>query len=292
MKFWQSMAFLEVENLTAIAEVADTHGYEGIAVSDHLFFPEVLDSHYPVSPDGKPFWFPDTPWPDPWVAIGAMAAVTKRLRFTTNVYVAPARDVMTMAKLVSTAAVISGNRVALGVAPGWCAEEFAATGQDFRTRGKRLDEMVPALRELWKGGMRQFSGTYVNFPAVQLAPVPSAPVPIYFGGESEAALRRAARLGDGWIGVEYDDEGAEAIIGRLRRHLAEAGRAGEPFEIILAMRGEPDVEMYKRWTDRGVTGFQVAPWMIADSAYNPHTATLEQRLERSRWFADTIIDKI
>jgi alkanesulfonate monooxygenase SsuD/methylene tetrahydromethanopterin reductase-like flavin-dependent oxidoreductase (luciferase family) len=112
-------------------------------MSDHIFYPHDLASPYPYSPDGTPIWPPETAWPDNWVTIGAMAAVTERLQFGTSVYIAPARDLFTVAKQVGTAAVLSNNRVNLGVGAGWMREEFEQTGQEYGNRGRRLDEMIP-----------------------------------------------------------------------------------------------------------------------------------------------------
>ena len=130
-----------------------------------------------------------------------MAAITTRIRFTTGVYVAPARDLITVAKQVGTAAVISSNRVNLGVGVGWCKEEFDATGQDFHTRGKRLDDMIPALRALWGGGWVEYHGPHYDVPALRMEPSPTAPDPHHLRRPlraGPAAGRRAVRrLGGG-----------------------------------------------------------------------------------------------
>jgi alkanesulfonate monooxygenase SsuD/methylene tetrahydromethanopterin reductase-like flavin-dependent oxidoreductase (luciferase family) len=191
MKFWHAVAFLETDQLLDLARAADAAGYHGVTVSDHIFYPRRFQASYPYSPDGRPTWAPDTPWPDPWALISAMAAVTERLRFTTNVYVAPARDLFTVAKLVSTAAVLSGDRVAVGAAAGWCRDEFEQTGQPFEGRGARLDEMIRALRTLWAGGWAEHRGRHYNFDPVRIAPVPSSPIPVYVGGS------RSRRCGGG-----------------------------------------------------------------------------------------------
>jgi probable F420-dependent oxidoreductase len=178
----------------------DEAGYHGMLVPDHLVYPRVLNSPYP-SPTGKPFWAPETAWPDPWVLIGAMAAVTTRLHFTNSVYIAPARPLLEVAKQVATASVLSGGRVSLAAGAGWMREEFDLLGQDFANRGRRLDEMIPALRELWRGGWVSWHGEHYDIPELMMEPHPEAPVPILCGGESEAAMRRAARLCDGWLGT-------------------------------------------------------------------------------------------
>ncbi len=135
--------------------------------------------------------------------IGAMSSITRRLRFSNAIYVAPARPLLEVAKQVATASVISEGRVSLAVGAGWMREEFDLLGQDFSNRGKRLDEMIPALRALWQGGWVSWNGRYYQVPELMLEPHPPTPVPILCGGESEVALRRAARLCDGWVGTAY-----------------------------------------------------------------------------------------
>ncbi|HZP29798.1 MAG TPA: LLM class flavin-dependent oxidoreductase, partial [Acidimicrobiia bacterium] len=175
MRFHQGVAFLETEQLLELCKATDEMGYAGITVSDHIFYPKQLSSPYPYSPyeDGSPIWQPEADWPDAWCLISAMAAVTRNLRFTTSVYIAPARDLYTVAKAVGTAAVISNNRVTLGVGAGWCKDEFVATGQEFHDRGKRLDDMIPALRALWSGGWVEYHGSHYDVPPMQMNPSPT-----------------------------------------------------------------------------------------------------------------------
>jgi len=263
VKFWCSTAFMQSHELVDVARALDEAGYHGVMVSDHIFYPRDLKSPYPYSPhpDGRPIWDPETSWPDTWVLIGAMTGATTNLHFSNNIYVAPNRPILTVAKQVGTAAVLSDNRVELGVAAGWMREEFEANGQDFDNRGPRTNEMIQALRELWKPGWVEWHGEYYDIPAMQLGPVPTAPVPIYCGGHSTPALRRAARYCDGWVGNAYPWEDAERIIGTLRRMLAEEGRANDPFEIIIGLYEVPSVDVYQRAAEElGVTGMMCMPW--------------------------------
>jgi probable F420-dependent oxidoreductase len=220
------------------------------------------------------------------VLIGAMAARTQTIRFTTNVYVAPLRDLFTVAKSVSTAAVIAQGRVALGVGAGWMREEFEQTGQDYDTRGKRLNEMIPALRELWTGDWAEFHGTYYDFGPVKMAPVPAEPIPIWVGGHSNAAFKRAAELADGWMGIYYTTDEAEETIGRLKKRLTDAGRGDEPFEMILALLAAIDSDTCKRFEDLGVTGLLCAPAMFVSE---PTTAA---RIDAIKSFAEDVLSKV
>ncbi len=190
MQFWTGTAFMNATEAVAVAPMLDEAGFDGICSSDHLIYPRELKSAYP-SPSGRPGWSPDTAWPDSWVLIGAMAAVTRRLRFSNAVYVAPARPLLEVAKQVATASVVSEGRVSLAVGVGWMREEYELLGQDFGNRGKRLDEMIPALRALWRGGWVSWSGQYYRVPEMMIEPHPTVAVPILCGGESDA--RAAAR---------------------------------------------------------------------------------------------------
>jgi len=259
MKFWCGTPFMKTTEAPAVARMVDEAGYDGMICADHLIYPRELRSPYP-SPTGKPGWPPETAWPDTWVLIGAMAAVTSRLRFSNAVYVAPARPLLEVAKQVATAAELSQGRVSLGVGIGWMREEYELLGQEFGNRGKRLDEMIPALRALWQGGWVSWTGKYYQVPEMMIEPHPPAPVPILCGGESDAALRRAAALCDGWIGTAYALDDAAAYVGKLTGLRREFGRQDEPFEIMLALMDPPSPDLYKRAEDIGITAVMCAPW--------------------------------
>ncbi|MEU6035574.1 TIGR03619 family F420-dependent LLM class oxidoreductase [Actinomadura sp. NPDC047616] len=293
MEFWLGAAFVDTHEFVPLAKAADRLGYATVAVSDHIFYTD-YQSAYPYSDTGAPPYKPDTHWPDVWVTIGAMAAVTERVRFATNVYIAPARDLFTVAKAVSTAAVLSGDRTILGLGVGWCKDEFLQTGQDFHTRGRRLDEMIPALRTLWRGGTVEHHGTHYDFGPLSIAPVPDRPVPVYIGGDSDAALRRAARVGDGWIGnrVYTEDQLAE-LLARLTRHLSEHGRTLDDLRVIAPIAAMPSADLYRRWADRGVTGTMAAPWWLATPDEKArHGRTLALKLATMERFAEEVIAKM
>jgi probable F420-dependent oxidoreductase len=304
MRFHQAVAFLETDQLLELCPVVDATGYAGIYVSDHIFYPRELKSRYTYSPyeDGSPIWSPDADWPDSWCLISAMAAVTERITFTTGVYIAPARDLYTVAKLVGTAAVISRNRVRLGVGVGWCKEEFVATGQEFHNRGRRLDDMIPALRAMWQrspetDGWVEYHGSHYDVPAMRMNPAPTAPVPIFGGGHSEPALARAARLCDGWLaGSAYTVDEAWHYLDRLREHMARHGREGEignGFAIYLALGIPPDLDVYRRFEDAGVTDVICAPWMVADvSEKRDYRSALDAKVAATEAFATDVIAKM
>ena len=298
MKFWCSTAFMSSPELPAVARMLDESGYHGAMVSDHLIYPKELQSPYPYSPhpDGRPIWEPDTAWPDSWVLIGAMAAVTERLHLSNNIYIAPARPLLQVAKQVATASVLSGGRVAFGLAAGWMREEFELMGQDYDNRGKRLNEMIPALRELWKGGWVEWHGTCYDIPPLMMEPHPETPVPIYSGGHTDAALKRAARYCDGWVGNAYPWDDAVHYVGKLRSYLKECGREHDPFDVIIGFYDFPSPALYKRAEDElGVTGTMCMPWAGMEEVSSGQHAGLRQSAERYRKpievFAEQIVDK-
>ncbi len=260
MKLWQVVSFSEPEQLLGIARAAEEAGLHGVLLSDHLFFPGRLASRYPYSADGKPAFDGTTPFPDAWTTIAAMAASTSRLRFATMVYILPLRHPLEVAKTVGTAALLSGGRVALGVGAGWIREEFDALEVPFETRGARMNEMIEVMRAAWTGRMIEHRGRFFDLGPLQMSPPPPAPVPIYVGGLSKAAFRRAARLGDGWIGTGQTAEEAVGCAAELRRLRAEAGRGAEPFETIVPLAVSPDPDLLRRLEAAGVTATTLWPF--------------------------------
>jgi probable F420-dependent oxidoreductase len=288
MKFVIAAAYTEPRGLLALATRADACGWEAIAVSDHVVHPESPRTPYPYTADGARRWPAFTPWPDPWVAIGAMAAVTRRLRFLTNVFVLPMRSPFLVAKAVGTAAVMSGDRVALGVGVGWSRDEFELLGQDFGNRGRRTDEMIAVMRKLWSGRMVEHRGEFYAFDPLEMSPAPAQPIPLYFGGVSEPALRRAARLGDGWISDIHSIAELRALIARVARYRDEAGRAATPFSVIAAATDAFGIDGYERLEDAGVTHVLTMPWFF----YGGPEIPFERKLDAVARFADDVIVKM
>ena len=215
MKFYVSIAFREPKEAIEIAKAADDLGYDGIGIPDHVINLETLATPYPYTRDGKRRWEAFTDWPDPWVLVGAMAQVTTRLKFVTTVYIPAMRDPYAAAKAIGSAAYLSDGRVELGIGVGWCREEFELMGQQFERRGKRTDEILELFRALWEPGWVEFSGEFYSAPRLEMEPTPPR-IPIYVGGLSDVALKRAAR-NDGWIGdLISTDEALIACVAYTR----------------------------------------------------------------------------
>ncbi len=283
MRFSISTAFQPVDHLPVLARTADELGYHSMAMPDHVVDLEELETPYPYTPDGARRWDFSAAWPDPWVLIGSLAAVTTRLRFFTSVYVPAIRSPFQVAKSVGTAAVLSGNRVSLGVGIGWCREEFALLGQDFSTRGKRTDEALDLMKALWQPGWTEFEGDHYTAPRLVMEPTPTEPIPILVGGLSEVAFRRAARH-DGWIGDIYTTDDAIAHAGRLADVRREAGATGD-FSVVTALSDAFLPEHFERAEAGGVTDCWTMPWAY----YHGLEATVEQKVDGLERFAQDVI---
>jgi probable F420-dependent oxidoreductase len=261
VKFWQSLFLCEGDQIVDTAKLAEELGFEGVLIPDHLLHPERQESTYLYSEDGKPPSFEaDTLWPECWSFIAMLAAHTERLRFCTYVFILPLRNPIEVAKATGSVAYFSGDRLVLGAGVGWMKEEFDAMGVDFKTRGRRYDECIEVIRKLHAGEMVEHHGEFFDFPRVVMTPAPSAPVPIHLGGSSPVALRRTARVGDGWLGPGQTLEDAHASLKQLGELRAEYGRTNEPFETIVPIYGETTPDDLKRLEDAGATGTVSLPF--------------------------------
>lgn len=284
-RFSIATAYLDPAELVPIARAADERGYHAMAVADHVVNLAELRTPYPYTDDGQRRWEPFTPWVDPWVTIGALGAATERLRFFTNIYVLPMRDPFTVAKMVATASALSGGRVALGVGMGWCEEEFELLGEPFRRRGKRADEMLALLAELWTGDWTEHAGEFYDVPRLEMTPAPAGPVPVYVGGMSDAALRRAARH-DGWISDLISTSEAAELRQRIEDERERLGRTDVDFSMIASLNDAASIEDYLRAADVGVTDILTMPWAF----YGGFQQDLQGKVDGLHRFADDVLD--
>ncbi len=288
MQFCCSLAFQDPTQFVGIARSAEATGWDYLVLSDHVVHPEKIRSPYPYTPDGTPRWEAPAPWADPWVAIGAMSSVTERIRFVTGIYVLPMRNPFLVAKELGTAAIMSGNRVTLGIGVGWMEEEFGLLGQSFRRRGARNDEMIEVMRKLWRGGMVEHHGEFYDFDRLQMSPAVEEPIPIMSGGTSKAALRRVGRLTDGWISDLHSLEELREIVAEIRGYRAEYGRGDAPLEIYAACSDAFGVDGCGQLEEVGVTHMLTMPWVF----YGLDGDSLEEKQEGLRRFGEDVIDKL
>jgi probable F420-dependent oxidoreductase len=254
MKFGLPLRGLSPRHYPEVACAAEQHGFESVWLPEHLVLPATLPSTYPYTPDGDPPISPTTALYDPWVVFGGIATVTTSIRVASNVFVLPLRHPIPTARSVLTVDRLSGGRVTLGIGVGWLEEEFATVGQSFGDRGPRTDEAVQVIRRLWSEEVIEHHGQYFDFGPVRFEPKPvqKPSIPIEIGGTSRPALRRAGRLGDGWIeiGARNIEQLKEwlAIVSRAR---VDADRAHLPFEVTTSLG--TDLGSIRQCEEVGVT---------------------------------------
>jgi probable F420-dependent oxidoreductase len=253
MKFWQSVSWAETDQLCEIARFAEELGFEGLIGADHALYPKTMIPAYPYSESGVPPQTAESEYPDMWTSFAAMAAVTTRVKLVCGVYVLPLRNPIEVAKQAATLAILSKGRFVLGVGTGWMREEFDIYGVDFASRGRRMDEMIEVMQGLWTGEFFEYHGEFFDFDPIVISPISPWRVPIYFGAAAKVALRRAARVGDGWLNTGNTIEEIPPLLDELARMRAEAGRADVPFDTVVGVYGDPGVDGFRRLEEAGMT---------------------------------------
>jgi probable F420-dependent oxidoreductase len=270
-----------------LARAAEEAGYDSFIVPDSIAYPEHSDATYPFNPDGTREFLDDKPFLEPFSLIPALGAVTSTIRFVTFVIKLPIRHPVLVAKQVASVAVLTGNRLGLGVGTSPWPEDYTLLDVAWEGRGKRMDESIAVIRGLLGGGYFEYHGNVFDIPAVKMTPAPSEPVPILIGGHGEAALRRAAYSGDGWMHGGGDPEALPGLLQRLRQLRSDAGRQNEPFEVHVISLDAYSVDGVRRLEEQGVTDVIVGfRWPYA---VGPDTEPLQAKLDNLRRFADTVI---
>jgi probable F420-dependent oxidoreductase len=251
-----------------LAVTAERCGFESIWSVEHVVIPENYQSPYPYSRSGKIPGPENVAIPDPLLPLAFAAALTSRLRLGTSIVILPQRHPLYLAKEAATLDVLSKGRALLGVGSGWLREEFDALGIDFRTRGARTDEAIKAMRALWCEEASTFRGKHFSFGPVKSFPKPvqKGGVPILVGGNSEAAARRAGRLGDGFFPAVADPERLRPLLALVRTEAEKAAR--NPDAIEFSCMGRANLETVKALADLGISRVAVPP-----PAYDPDGMT-------------------
>lgn len=291
MRFTVPLPMMPAHHYVPMAQAAEAAGFHSIAVPDSVFFPETVSGDYPFTDGGERWWAADTPFVDPFVAIPAMAAVTERITFLTNVVKLPLRSPLLVAKQVASIASISKDRFRLGVGVSWMPEEFAWTGTSMRTRGARTDEAIDIIKSVCAGGGPQWvehHGKHHDFDRLMISPAPEQPVRILVGGHSDVAMQRAARH-DGWISANCSEAEIVELVTRLRTHLDEQGKEpGPDFEVNALAVDVLDAAGFRRLEEAGVTECQVVPWFF----YGGDPSALDVQIESLSRFADTVMTEM
>ncbi len=224
--------------IDAVAVAAEQHGFARLWAGEHVVMVDHSRSRYPYAADGRIAVPPAADWLDPVVALSFAAATTSRIGLATGVLLVPEHNPVLLAKQAASLDSLCAGRLTLGVGIGWSAEEFAALGVPFAGRGRRAAEYVQAMRALWRDDVASFSGEFVSFSDVRVNPKPAhhGRIPVVLGGNSDAALARAARWGDGWYGFNLPDLAAVSErLAVLERLCDEAGRAVSELDIAVAL---------------------------------------------------------
>jgi len=268
------------EQLRGVAQRAEDLGYDHVWVSDHIVLPKKVESFYPYAADGVPTFRPEEPYYEPLAALNFIAGCTQRIRLGTHVLIIPYRNPVLTAKILSTLDVLSGGRVILGAGVGWMEEEFQALGLDtFKERGAVTDEFLQIYKDLWTKDNPSFEGKHYQLSDAGFEPKPvQKPLPIWIGGHTGPAIRRAAKYGDGWMPIGLrppailEPEELAGKIARLRKLTVAAGRAEDAVALTFStsivfndsagssramMQGRPEqiAADLRQYQDLGVSNF-------------------------------------
>lgn len=289
MRFSYAESMCDPSHLLPLARACDESGWSSFVIPDSIAYPEHSDSKYPYTPDGDRSFLENKPFLEPFVLMAAIGAVTQRLRLATFVIKLPIRNPVLVAKQLSSVAVLTGGRVTFGVGTSPWPEDFAITGAEWKHRGRRMDEMIEIIRGLLTGGYFEFHGRHYDIQSIKMCPAPAKPVPVLIGGHSEAALRRAAATGDGWMhGGGGDPDELPRLLARLAELRREAGTERRPFEVHVISFDAYTVDGVRRLEDQGITDVIVGfrnPYVDND------TMTVQEKIDTLRWFADDVIAK-
>jgi probable F420-dependent oxidoreductase len=271
-----------------LARAAEEAGYDSFVIPDSLAYPKESDDTYPYNPDGTREFLEDKPFLEPFSLIPALGAVTNTIRFTTFVLKLPIRHPLLVAKQATSTAVLTNGRLVLGVGTSPWTADYKLLGVPWEGRGRRMDESIAVLRGLASGDWFEFHGEFYDIPAAKMAP--AAPIPILIGGHGEPALKRAARVGDGWMHGGGDLSKLPALLKRLNDLRAEYGRADVPFEVHVISLDAYGVDGVKRLEETGVTDVIVGfRWPYHTG---PDPQPLQEKVDLLRRFADDVIQKV
>ncbi|CUS55136.1 hypothetical protein MGWOODY_XGa2204 [hydrothermal vent metagenome] len=219
------------------AQAAEELGYDHIEVPDHVFGATARDGWSPRYNEQDPFH-------ETFVTLGFLAGVTTTIGLASGVLILPQRQTGVVAKQATQVDILSGGRLRLGVGVGWNHVEYEALNEDWKSRGTRQREQVEVLKKLWCDDLVTYQGRFHQFTEVNITPRPvQRPIPVWFGGSSDAVVKRAAQIGDGWMPIMAPDHEAEAKLEQLRNHLSDCGRDPSAFGIegwLRMDKADPD----------------------------------------------------
>ncbi|MFK7730124.1 MAG: TIGR03619 family F420-dependent LLM class oxidoreductase [Pseudomonadales bacterium] len=287
MRFSMNLSSEPDDHYVPLAQAAEAAGFDAITIPDSICFPKDTISKYPYNADGSNDFLDGIPFMDPFLQIARLAAVTERIHFTTAVVKLAVRQPVVVAKMLSSLAVMSNNRISIGVGLSPWEEDFQATQIPWAKRGKRMDEQIEIINGLMSGEYFSFEGELLSIPEIKLCPVPDKRVPLLLGGHSPAALRRAARLGDGWVAAGGEFSALKEMISTVNDLRVEYGRAEQPFEVHATGLEAYSKDGIQQLTEAGVDMVFIGFHNIY--AGKPDTRTLQQKIDTVNGYAESVI---
>jgi alkanesulfonate monooxygenase SsuD/methylene tetrahydromethanopterin reductase-like flavin-dependent oxidoreductase (luciferase family) len=272
-----------------LAKAAEAAGYDTFTLPDSICYPKDADSKYPYNDDGSREFLDGVPFIDPFIITAWMAAVTTKLKFSTSVLKLPIRNPVLLAKQITSIAVITGNRFELGIGLSPWKEDFLATGTDYKSRGKRMEEIITIIRGLSTGEYFGYESEHYSFPPIKMCPVPTKPVKLLYGSHVEAGLRRAAKMCDGWISAGGHMNEIADMVGQLKDYRKEYGQTGH-FDLQVMGPEVYHPDSVKRLADLGVEEVHAA----FRNAYagGADERTLDGMIAELNHYAETVIHKV
>jgi probable F420-dependent oxidoreductase len=265
--------------IKAYAQGAEELGVTHLLIYDHVVG---VDRNRPGGFEGP--YDSNTAFHEPMVLFGFLAACTERVDLVTAIVILPQRQTVLAAKQAAEVAILSGNRLKLGIGVGWNTVEYDALNEEFGNRGKRQEEQVDLMRRLWTEDAFSYDGEFHRFEHASILPRPTEPVPILFGGSAPALLDRCARLGDGWLPLGSPNEKSAGRIAEMRRVREAAGKSWDGFEIRAQAQyagGTPErwQSHAQRWKDLGATHIAIATHNAGDTDVDGHLARIAEYQE-------------
>jgi probable F420-dependent oxidoreductase len=286
MRFTYAEAMTDPTYYTPLARAAEAAGFDAFLIPDSICYPAESDATYPYTPDGDRGFIEDKAFLEPFSIIPALGAVTERIRFVISVLKLTVRHPVLVAKQAASTAVLTNDRLTLGIGTSPWPEDYEVCGVPFERRGKRADESIAVLRGLFTGDWFEHHGEIYDVPRIKQCPAPAVPIPIIVGGHAEPALRRAAR-NDGWIHGGGDPAELPGLIRRVQELRSEEGRGRDPFEVHVISMDAYTVDGIRRLEELGVTDVVVGFRWTYEKAQD--TEPLQKKLDALQRYADTVI---
>lgn len=290
MRFSYAEALTHIEYYVPLAKAAEEAGFTSMTIPDSVIYPEESDTTYPYTADGDRHFLEDKDFVETMILITHLAAATTTLRFTPFVLKLPIRPPVLVAKQAASVAVLSNNRLGLGVGLSPWPEDFTALGVPWEQRGRRTDECIDIVRGLTSGGFFSYSGEFYEVPSMKQSPVPTEPIPILVGGHADGALRRAVHRGDGWMHAGGDPAELDRMLDRLAEIRRAEGDNRDDFEVHVISLEAYTVDGVKRLEDRGVTDCIVGFRWPYITGQDPEP--LAHKLKAIERFAEGVIHRL